>query len=401
MSVHQLFADRTDFGDEPNPLSRAIALARREGRTLLDLTVSNPTKCGFVYDEAALLQPLSSTQSLQYDADPLGMITARQSVVDAYYAPRSVPVTANRLLLTTSTSEGYGYLFRLLCNPGDEILISNPSYPLFDLLARINDVRPVSYPLLLHDDWRIDFAALRRSVGPRTRAIIVVHPNNPTGHPTHPEDRERLVAFAREHGLSLIVDEVFLDYPVELDTKPQSFAANVSPVLTFVLSGLSKVLALPQMKLAWIVVVGPEDQCMEALRRLEFIADTYLSVQAPVQHALAFWLPFAKSIQAQIRGRLRANLDALDRLLLPAKLLRRAPVEAGWCVLLRMPALEHSEEFALKLLRQAGVLVHPGSFYGLPDRGWLVLSLLPPPEIFEPAVSRIVTLVEQLANHES
>lgn len=395
------WAARTDFGEESHALTEAIAARRQSGGRVLDLTVSNPTRCGFDYDASAILQPLASLESLHYDADPLGMRTARESISRLYYAPRGVTVPPDRLLLTTSTSEAYGYLLRLLCDPGDQILVPSPSYPLFDLLARMHDVELVPYPLPLHDDWRIDPIEMERRITPRTRAIVVVHPNNPTGHLASAGDRKHLQRLALHHNLALIVDEVFLDYPIESPGTPASFAAADPPVLTFVLSGLSKVLALPQMKLAWTVVCGPDPQCRAALQRLEFIADTFLSLQSPVQHALKSWLPLADAIQIQVRARLRTNLATLDAALLGSALVRRARVEAGWSVLVRVPAWEPDDQLALRLLEQAGVVTHPGSFYGLGARGWLVLSLLTPLAIFAEGVAQLISAVEASANTES
>lgn len=395
------WAARTEFGEESHALARAIALREREGREVLDLTVSNPTRCGFAYDAEAILQPLAAAENLWYDADPLGMRSARESVSEDYYGSRGVSVDPDSILLTTSTSEAYGYLLRLLCNAGDEILVPSPSYPLFDLLARMHDVRLVAYPLRWHDDWRIDFGALEERIGPRTRAVVVVHPNNPTGHGVAEDERERLEAIARKHGLPLIADEVFLDYPVEAAAYLGSFSGGETSVLTFVLSGLSKVLALPQMKLAWTVVCGPEARCEEALRRLAFIADTFLSLQAPVQHALRDWLPLGAGMQAQVRARLRGNLAALDAEVGSSLLVRRAPVRAGWSVLLRVPATEGDEELALRLVEGPGVVTHPGSFYGLGNAGWLVLSLLVPGDVFAEGVSKLVHAVDDLVNRES
>ncbi len=259
------------------------------------------------------------------------------------------------------------------------MLVPQPSYPLFDLLARFSDVETRTYPLRFHDRWQIDLHALEAAITPRTRAIIVVHPNNPTGHFASVEERATLDGLAARHGLPLLVDEVFLDYGVErqFEAPPVSFAANPSPLaLTFVMSGLSKVLALPQMKLAWTAVLGPEELRREALHRLEFIADTFLSVSAPVSGAVERWLPRHPALQATVLARIQANLGQLDIALAGEPLVRRLPVEGGWSVLLRIPALMPDGNFAQRLLQAHGVLVHPGSFFGLPERGWVVLSLL-------------------------
>ncbi len=391
------WAARTDFDEEPHALAQAIAAARASGQSLVDLTVTNPTHCGFMYDHDAILQALAAPAGLRYDADPLGMAVARESVTSRYYAARGLTVDADRLLLTSSTSEGYGYLLRLLCDVNDEILVPQPSYPLFDLLARFHDVRLVPYPLLLHDGWRMDLHALRRAISPRTRAIVLVHPNNPTGHTVVDAEREIVERLAQEFGLALIVDEVFLDFAVEGKDPVRSFTSGPSPVLTFVLSGLSKVLALPQMKLAWTAVVGPAGPCAQAMRRLELIADTFLSPNAPVQHAVGSWLALAPPLHADILSRVRANLAVLDRALRLDDRCSRLPVHAGWSVLVRVPGTVHDEETALELLQSEGVMVHPGSFYGLPARGWLVLSLIVPTSVFEEGVRRVIRNVARIS----
>lgn len=394
----QRWADRTAFGNEPNALTAAIAQVRALSAPLIDLTVSNPTRCGFDYDEPALLAALAAPHTLQYEANPLGTQAARQAVAARYYAPRGIPVSPDRILLTASTSEAYGYLMRLLCNAGDEILVPEPSYPLFDLLASMQDVALVHYPLRLHDGWRVDWNELRARISPRTRAIVVVHPNNPTGHATEAGERANFQAVAAEFQLPLIVDEVFLDFPTQAADALTSFAGE-TPVLTFVLSGLSKVLALPQMKLAWTAVGGPEAEVEEAMHRLGFIADTFLSVNGPVQQALGGWLPLAAGIQAQIQQRLRDNLEQLDGLL-AGSVCSRLPVLAGWCVLVRVPAVLPDEELAVLLVRNCGVVVHPGSFYGLPAKGWLVVSLLLPVTKFREGIHQLVSGVKQLCTGE-
>ena len=285
----------------------AIREARAAGRRLIDLTVSNPTVCGFEYDAEAMLRPLADERALIYDPDPRGMRSAREAVAE-YYADHGARVDPASLVLTTSTSEGYGYLFRLMCDAGDEVLVAQPSYPLFDFLADLEDVRLKSYPLFYDHGWWIDFAELEKGIGPRTKAMVVVHPNNPTGHATREGERERLEEICMRRGLALIVDEVFLDYPMEESARLRSFAVGPHPVLTFVLSGMSKIAGLPQMKVGWIVGFGPEGARREAMERLEVIADTFLSMNAPVQGALPGWLAGRKGIQGQILERVRGNL---------------------------------------------------------------------------------------------
>ncbi len=300
------FSARTGWDVGESAFAAAIREARAAGRELVDLTVSNPTVCGFDYDAEAVLAPLASREAMTYDPDPRGMRFAREAVA-GYYGEHGADVDPDSVVLTTSTSEGYGYLFRLLCDAGDEVLVAQPSYPLFDFLADLEDVRLKPYPLFYDFGWWIDFAELERRIGPRTKAIVVVHPNNPTGHGTGTQERKKLQEICVRHGLALIVDEVFLDYWLEKEAG-RSFAVGPHPVLTFVLSGMSKIAGLPQMKVGWIVGFGPEGDRGQAMGRLEVVADTFLSMNAPMQRALPVWLAGRRGIQAQILDRVKGNL---------------------------------------------------------------------------------------------
>jgi aspartate/methionine/tyrosine aminotransferase len=379
--VSQRFSSRTNWDLGESTFARAIRVARATDQTLLDLTVSNPTACGFQYDAGAILHPLSSTQALAYDPDPRGMLSAREAVA-AYYADHNARVGSESVNLTTSTSEAYGYLFRLLCNAGDEILVPQPSYPLFDYLADLEDVRLQPYPLFYDYGWWIDFALLESRITPRTRAILLVHPNNPTGHATARAEREKLEDLCQRHNLALIVDEVFLDYPHGA-AQLESFATGPHPALTFVLSGMSKIAGLPQMKVGWIVTLGADKLRHDALARLEIIADTFLSMNAPAQLALPSWLASRKGIQNQIIARLGENLRTID-----ASPIERLLSDGGWSAILRLPDIDIGAE---QLLSLAGVIVHPGSFYGLAEAaaGRIVISLITPPADFSTGIQRI------------
>jgi alanine-synthesizing transaminase len=368
--VSTRFSQRTGWDVRESDFAAAIREARTAGRELIDLTVSNPTVCGFAYDAETVLRPLADAQALVYDPDPRGMRRAREAVAQ-YYGDHGARVDPDALVLTTSTSEGYGYLFRLLCDAGDEVLVAQPSYPLFDFLADLEDVRLKSYPLFYDHGWWIDFAELENRIGPRTKAVVVVHPNNPTGHTTGVGERERLEDICARRGLALIVDEVFLDYPLEESTRLKSFAVGPHPVLTFVLSGMSKIAGLPQMKVGWIAGFGPEAARREAMERLEVIADTFLSMNAPVQGALPGWLSGRGGIQRQILERVRGNLRRAI-----ASGVEVLKVEAGWSAILRLPQRGGHGDSAERLLREAGVVVHPGSFYGIGESGRVVVSLL-------------------------
>jgi alanine-synthesizing transaminase len=380
------FSQRTGWNMEESGLARAHRLRAQTGLPIADLTAANPTRCGFTYP-ADLLQALARPEAFDYDPQPRGSLHGRQAVCQ-YYADCGAAVGLEQVVLTTSTSEAYSYLFRLLCDPGSEILVVQPGYPLFDFLAVLDDVQLKAAPLIYDHGWQIDPEGLRRAITPQTRAIVLVHPNNPTGHFTKPWEAEELARLCREHDLSLIVDEVFLDYG--FTGVPQSFAAGMDGVPVFVVSGLSKIAGLPQMKAAWIVATGPEAGA--ALDRLEVIADTFLSMNAPIQCALPQWLEGRASIQQQIRARTAANLAELDRQLCNAPQISRLKVEGGWYAVLRIPALQPDEQTVLSLLER-GVWVHPGYFFGMAESGWLVVSLLAGLQEFSTGISSLVEFI--------
>jgi alanine-synthesizing transaminase len=381
------FSRRTQWDLVETPWAKLLARMRASGAELVDLTASNPTRCGLDYGPASILAPLLDPRALDYDPNPRGSLQARNAVCE-YYAEHGAALNPEHLILTTGTSEAYSFLFRLLCDAGDEVLIAQPSYPLFEFLAQLDDVRLEPYELFYDHGWQIDIEALEGRVTSRTRAIIVVHPNNPTGHFTPAFERAELERICRERALALIVDEVFLDYGL---TEPGvSFAAGEHEALTFVLSGVSKIAALPQMKAAWIASFGPRAELAAALARLEVIADTFLSMNAPVQCALGSWLRGRHLVQGQIRSRVERNLALLDRSLARQQMVDRLKLDAGWYAILRIPALMSDEEAALRLLTGAKTAVHPGYFFGFPSSGWLVLSLLPPEEEFARGVAAVI-----------
>jgi alanine-synthesizing transaminase len=384
-----VFADRTNWNLEVNPLSEALARHRAAGKPLLDLTISNPTECGFDFDRRAILEALANPANLAYDPDPRGLLDARQ-VVAGYYVARGAEVPVDSIVLTTSTSEAYSFVFRTLCNPGDEILIPEPSYPLFAFLADIQDVKLVRYPLDYDYGWQINFHALQRGITARTRGVIVVHPNNPTGHFTKPHELEKLNEICATRNLAIIADEVFLDFALQAE-RPFSFAQN-SAALTFSMSGLSKISGLPQMKAGWLVTSGPEELRSRALARLEIIADTYLSMNAPVQWAIPALLEQRHSFQKQLLARVRRNLAELDRQLATQKSCVRLVVEAGWYAVLRIPATRSDEELAIDLLAQKNIYVHPGHFYDFPSEGFLIVSLITREEEFAAGVKLLLSI---------
>jgi len=373
-----MFSDRTNWPLARNRFTLALDELRASGVPLLDLTVSNPTHCGFHYDSTAILSAFQNPAALTYDPQPKGTLAARREVARYYLDDHQTAVDPESLFLTTSTSEAYSYAFRLLCNPGDELLLPKPSYPLFEFLAGLQDIRLAPYPLAYAHGWFIDFQSLERALTPRTRAILLVHPNNPTGSYVQPEELACLNDLCRAHNLALIVDEVFLDF--SFDSPPRkTFAAN-SEVLTFTLSGLSKISALPQMKIAWLAVTGPDSLVRPALDRLEIIADTYLSLSAPAQAALPALLAQRRSLRPQLLSH-------------PACELLHA--EAGWYAILRYSANSSThasdEDLAIHLLRSHHVLLHPGHFYDFPSNSCLVLSLLTPPADFREGVQKLLS----------
>lgn len=382
-----MFAERTKWNLAPNRLSQALERHRAAGKPLVDLTASNPTECGFAYDESAILEALGNPAALKYEPAPRGLVSARQAVCK-YYAERGAMPGVGDILLTTSTSEAYSYVFRLLCNPGDEVLIPAPSYPLFDFLAEIQDTKLVRYPLSYDHGWQIDFHGLEQGIMSRTRAIVVVHPNNPTGHYTKRAEVEKLNAICSARKLALIVDEVFLDFSLRVE-QPLSFASN-RDALTFTLSGISKTCGLPQMKAAWVVTSGPRELKRDALARLEVIADTYLSMNAPVQLALPAFLAQRRTFQEQLMGRVRRNLAELDRQLALQEVCSRLEVEGGWYVVLRVPATRSDEDNALSLLNDSSIYVHPGHFYDFSSEGYLVVSLICKEEEFSTGMKRML-----------
>jgi len=388
-----MFSKRTDWKLTHNRFTETQHQLEKSGRAVLDLTVSNPTRVGVQHDER-IVQSLLNPKALDYDPQPKGMLSAREAVVNYYRDQyKGSDFDPESLILTTSTSEGYSYVFRLLCNPQEEILVPKPSYPLFEFLADLQDVKLVPYPLLYDHGWQIDFPSLNNAVTSKTRAVVLVHPNNPTGSYVSQSEQNSLNKFCNEHGLALIVDEVFLDYSHDAARRP-TFAAN-NAALTFTLSGLSKISALPQMKLAWIVTSGPGEQVHAAMQRLEVIADTYLSVNAPIQLATAVLLDQRRIVQSFLLTRLQVNLEEFDQQLSRQKLCVRLHVEGGWYAVLRVPVTQSDEDLAIAIMKNLSVLVHPGHFYDFASDGYLVVSLITEPKEFSEGIKRVLDFLNR------
>jgi hypothetical protein len=387
-----LFSERTSWDLSENDLTRDLGAARGEARALVDLTESNPTRAGLA-DTEGLVALLGHPRGAAYAPLALGHPTARAAVA-AYYADRGLDLPIDRIVLSASTSEAYGWLFKLLTERGDKVLVPAPSYPLFAFLAALEDVELVPYPLMREEGFRIDLHALEAAIDEDTKAILLVHPNNPTGSFVRRDEADALEAIALRHGLAIIADEVFGDYAfagLPADRLPSFVGPRRA--LTFVLSGLSKVVALPQLKLGWIGVLGPDDVAHEARNRLEVIADTYLSVGTPVQLALPEILAARGPIQAAIRARTAKNLLALDAALaaLGAEAsVRRLPVEGGWYAILEVPRTRDEDAWVQLFVREEGIILHPGYFFDLPDEGFLVVSLLPDEAVFARAIATVL-----------
>ena len=378
----------------PNRLSDVADAKRLRGEIITDLTESNPTRCGISYPEKEILSALSDKSSLLYQPEPRGLLHARKAIAD-YYTTIGAALSPEDIMLTSSTSEAYSFLFTLLCNAGDEIIVPRPSYPLFDYLCQLNDVALRHYDLEYDGEWHINFESVESACTSSTRAIVLVHPNNPTGSYLKQKEFERVCTVAAEHRCALIADEVFGPYTLSSDTHQASILISPVSSLFFSLNGISKLLGLPQLKLSWIIVRGNSQQAYEALSRLDIIADTFLSVNTPAQAALPILLQQSNFIGEQIRTRIRSNFQLLKKIIADS----RATVfraEGGWYGILQLPQFHSDEAWSVELLRQRNILVHPGHFFDMKQKSCIVLSLLPSPELFADALSQIRLFVEQL-----
>ena len=388
-----MFSSRTNWDLRSSRLFSLLQRKRQQCEEIIDLTESNPTRCHFEYHPHTILKTLSTERSLVYEPDPKGLSSARLAVVD-FYRAHGITIEPECIILTASTSEGYSFLFRLLCNERESVLVPKPSYPLFNDLCRLGDVTSRPYHLAYDGEWQVDLSTLERSFSRDTRALVLVHPNNPTGSFVKVQEREAISTLARRRHAALIVDEVFGPFAFEGDVRrAPSFAGN-GEVLTFALNGLSKLLGLPQMKLAWIVVSGPPEERDEAMRRLEMVGDLFLSIGAPVQHALPSLLTDLLPVTQQIRDRVRSNYQMLRSECAPSSSVSVLHCEGGWNAVLRLPQTRSDEEWALDLLQRHNVLVHPGNLFDFEQESCLVVSLLPPSEIVSEGFKKILTAAE-------
>ena len=382
-----MFSSRLPTALEENAVTRALARLRTAGTPIVDLTETNPTAVGLPYP-ADLHAMLASSSALTYSPEPLGLPSAREAV-SREYARQGLTVPADRIVLTASTSEAYSLLFKLLCDAGDEVVIPQPSYPLFELLSRLDSVKTVPYALHMHGGWSLDRASIEQAMSLRTRAVLVVSPNNPTGSIISDDDAAWLASLCAARDIAVIADEVFADYRLsQWGNEAMGQWGNVA--LTFRLGGLSKSAGLPQMKLGWMAVSGPDALVGEAIAKLELICDTYLSVATPVQVAAASLIEAGARIRAAIQSRVMTNLAKCRELIATRPDVTMLEPDAGWCVVLQVPATESEEHMVLRLLEEQHVLVHPGYFFDFPKEAFLVLSLLPAPDVFADGVARVL-----------
>ena len=382
-----MFSERVPRSLEPNHITRAVRRARAAGRPLLDLTITNPTTAGFDYP-LSILNALASTDALVYEPQPFGLPDARRAVA-CDYARRGFDITPDRIVLTASTSEAYSLLFKLLCDgSGSAVMVPVPSYPLFDHLTALDGVQTIPYRLDYDGRWTIAIDDLERRWTPAVRAVLAVSPNNPTGSVLSAEELHALSSFCAERPAALIIDEVFADYPL----KPEAgrIKPDVTGPLTFRLGGLSKSAGLPQVKLGWILVEGPDVIVREAMDRLEIICDSYLSVSTPVQVAARALIDAGAAVRSQILDRVRTNYRALQSAASRHSAIDVLHADAGWSAVLRVPSTRSEEDFVLELLERDNVLVHPGFFFDFPHEAFVVVSLLPEHQAFSDGVGRLL-----------
>jgi len=388
-----MFAERTKWKLRPNLISKQLERLKHAKKSMIDLSESNPTRCGFSYLKDELLKPFKNAQNLAYTPDPKGMLAARK-VISEDYAEKKLHVKLEQIFLTASTSESYSVLFKLLLNPGERILAPRPSYPLFDFLAGLNNVKLDHYQLDYDGEWFINFESIERAWQPTTKALVLVHPNNPTGSFVKRRELEWVLRFARRKSIALISDEVFFDFPLTKNQEQALPLVAKSEALCFSLGGLSKSLGLPQMKLGWIAANGPKPVLKQAAAKLEFILDTYLSVNTPVQNAMREWFRNRKQIQDEIRGRVQCHYALLRKICDTPSPVNVLSIEGGWYGVLRIPRLCSEEQWVLRFLKEDQVLVQPGYFYDFPNEAFIVVSLIPETDIFQKGILKVLRRIQ-------
>jgi alanine-synthesizing transaminase len=388
------FSHRTEWHRQHNDLTAAYEARRKSGVPIDDLTISNPTECGFDYPPT-ILNRLSDPVSLTYLPDPRGLISAR-TVIARLIKNDGCPIEGSNIFITASTSESYSLIFKLLCDPGDSLLVPVPSYPLFEYLASASDIKLRTYGLLYDHGWYIDIGSLRAAYDESTRAIILIHPHNPTGMFVKKSEFREIISFAKECEIAIISDEVFRQFPAGRNPEQLGTLAGSSGCLTFTLDGLSKMCALPQLKLGWFTVTGRSEDVREASDRLEILADTFLSANTPVQHALPSLLKAGKNLREQISARIKQNVTMLKKLIGTGSKTTLLDYEGGWYGVLQVPATRSDEVWAMELLKYCGVFLFPGYFFDFRDKALLVISLIVPSDIFSHGATRAIKYIEQV-----
>ncbi|MDP2886021.1 MAG: pyridoxal phosphate-dependent aminotransferase [Ignavibacteria bacterium] len=388
-----MFSSRTDWDFRSSPLFSLVLQKRARGEEIIDLTESNPTRCGFRYQPDHLITPSALRNSVSYEPDPRGLLLARQAIA-GWYERQQISVDPSRIIFSSGTSEAYSHLLRLLCNVGESIAVPKPGYPLLEYLGRLNDVDCQQYRLEYDGEWHIDLPSLAGILSPKTKALVLVHPNNPTGSFVKLEERECILEMSKKQNIPLVVDEVFSAFPFGEDVRRAGSFAGTQKSLTFTVNGLSKLVGLPQLKLAWIVVSGPDDLCTKALQRLEVIADTFLSVGTPVQLSLETLLSDPAAMSEQILDRARSNYEGLPEVFTQGSPVSIFRCEGAWTAVLRLPATRTDEEWAQELLQVHSILTHPGLLFDMDLNSCIVVSLLPEPKIFLEGMKGILTAVK-------
>jgi alanine-synthesizing transaminase len=386
-----MLSRRFNYNIEDNKISKLLKQKKSAGIEVLDLTESNPTKVFLEYDVTGILKSISHPDSMKYNPDPKGIQTAREAI-SLYYKDKNVEINEDDIFLTSGTSEAYSFVLKLLTDPSDEILIPRPGYPLFSFIAEMESVEIQYYDLNYSNDgfWKIDFDSLKSCLTNKSKAIICINPNNPTGNYIKKDELNELISICRTYNLALICDEVFMDYEIEVDKKDIFSFSGKKDVLTFTLNGLSKICALPQLKLSWIVVNGPQKERDEAKAKLEIITDTYLSVGTPIQLALRSLLEGKEIIQMKIRNRIIRNYNFLKEELLNRNNVELLNTEGGWYSILKVKSDIDEEYLTHSLLKEKDVYVHPGYFFDFKDEGYIVVCLLTSEEIFSEGMKRIL-----------
>jgi alanine-synthesizing transaminase len=392
-----MFSKRFDYNIEENNLSKLLNEKKSAGVKILDLTESNPTNAGFDYNETGILSSIAKPESMRYVPNSKGLESAREAV-SQYYREKSIAVDADNIFLTSSTSEAYSFIFKLLTDSNEEVLIPSPSYPLFSFIAEMESVNIKYYNLIYSDNklWEIDFESINSQLTKNTKAIILVNPNNPTGNFVKLKEINLLLKICKENNIALICDEVFMDYILEAERNNTFSLAGINYALTFTLSGLSKICGLPQMKLSWIVISGPDKECEEAKAKMEIITDTYLSVGTPIQHAVSNLLIGKEFIQTQIKERISRNYEYIKSISAGGNYFKLFGTEGGWYSVLKIQKKINEETLAFELLDKKDVYIHPGYFFDLKEEGYIVVSLLTPEEKFKEGIKRILEHLDSI-----